>query len=363
MRTVNDDERWMARALRLASLSLGRTWPNPGVGCVIARAGILLGEGRHQRCGDVHAEIAALADCRQRGNDPTGATVYVSLAPCTRSGRQPPCAPGLIAAKVARVVAAIADPHQDTAAQSFAAAGIAYDVGCLAGAATHIHGGFLSLVRSGRPRFTGKWAMTLDGAIASDSGDSKWISDDEALALSRRRRRAFDAIVIGAHTLRRDDPRLLATHARRHGDDDGPVRVVVTTQGDLPPTAHLWSRAAPTWIIANTMRDDERVRLESAGCRITFGVDGPLAIAAHFSAQGCNEVLVEGGAQLHGVFLRAHLYDRLEIYIGGRTLGGGLPAAVGSGVDRIALGAEWRHEAPPRLLGATTLLRLRRHQA
>nr|MBA3686718.1 riboflavin biosynthesis protein RibD [Planctomycetota bacterium] len=168
------DAMHMRRALRLASLSLGMTWPNPGVGCVLVRDGRVIGEGRHRACGEQHAEVAAIADCRARGGDPAGATAYVTLAPCTRQGRQPPCVTALREARVARVVAAIADPVQDDARRLLAEAGIAYDVGCMRASAAALHGGFLSRVLDGRPRLTGKWAMTLDGAIAAAGGDAQW---------------------------------------------------------------------------------------------------------------------------------------------------------------------------------------------
>ncbi len=223
----------MTRSLALASLSLGRTWPNPGVGCVIVRDGQLLGQGRHETCGEAHAEVRAIEDCRRRGHATIGATAYVSLAPCTRFGRQPPCVNALIAARIARVVAATADPGQDDPALALAPLRIRYEVGCLAEGAQAIHGGFLTRLAKGRPRSTGKWAMSMDGFLAASGGASAWISSPEALAFSRRRRRAFDAILIGSGTARRDDPQLLASSVRRHGGDAGPLRVLVSREASL----------------------------------------------------------------------------------------------------------------------------------
>ena len=363
---ITTDQRFMRRALRLASLSLGMTWPNPGVGCVVVRDGLVIGSGRHRVCGDLHAETAALADCRARGHDPAGATAYVTLAPCTRQGRQPPCVDALRAARVARVVAAIADPLQDDAGAALAAAGIAYAVGVESAAALHLHGGFLSRLATQMPRFTGKWAMTLDGSIATAAGDSRWISSPEALALSRRRRRAFDAIVIGMGTARRDDPSLASTRPRRHGASDGPLRVVLGARADLDPGARLVTSAATQPVLAVCAEPPSAViarRLGAAGVDLAPLSDphDVLAVGRELGRRGLNEVLVEGGAHLHAVFLRAGLYQRLEIYLGASTLGGGLPAAAGVGAALIADGQRWENEEAPRQLGTTTLLRLRRH--
>lgn len=355
----------MRRALRLASLSLGMTWPNPGVGCVLVRDGRLLGEGRHRVCGDLHAETAALADCRARGHDPAGATAYVTLAPCTRHGRQPPCVDALRAARVARVVAAIADPMQDDPSPLLAAAGIACTVGVEEAAARHLHGGFLARLATGMPRFTGKWAMTLDGSIAAAGGDSRWISSPEALALSRRRRSAFDAILVGMGTARRDDPTLAASRPRRHGGSAGPLRVVVGARADLDPGSRLVAGAPDQPVLAICAEPPSAAiasRLGAAGVELAPLPDphDALAVARELGRRGLNEVLVEGGAHVHAAFLGAGLYARLEIYVAATTLGGGVPAAAGPGVPRIADGQRWEPEEPPRVLGTTTLLRLRR---
>lgn len=338
-----DDAAWMARALRLASLSLGQTWPNPGVGCVLVRDGVLIGEGRHRRCGGLHAETAALADCRARGGDPRGATAYVTLAPCTRQGRQPPCADALVAAGVSRVVAAIADPHQDDAAGRLAAAGIAYAVGCLAHLALHVHGGFLTRVRLGRPRITGKWARSRDGAFAVAPGLRTPISAPAAYALMRRRRRACDAVLIGAGTAAADDPALTTPRPRAHGDDAGPLRVVVARDGRVVG-GRLRDGSAPTLVV------------HASGVRPPAGIAGlavddphdPVAVAEALGGMGINELVVEGGAAVHAAW--APLYDRLEIYTGDLLLPGGLPApAFPPG--------EWVSEGGPALVDTTRIER------
>jgi diaminohydroxyphosphoribosylaminopyrimidine deaminase / 5-amino-6-(5-phosphoribosylamino)uracil reductase len=335
------DAAWMARALRLAARSLGETWPNPGVGCVIVRDGRLLAEGRHRRCGDLHAEaaaLAALADGAARG-----ATVYVTLAPCTRHGRQPPCVAAVQRAGVARVVAAIADPNQDDAARLLSEAGIAYDVGCLRPLAQHLHGGFLTRIRLGRPRLTGKWAQSRDGAIAAAPGVRSAVSCPLAYALMRRRRRACDAVVIGAGTAAADDPALTAPRPRRHGDDPGPLRIVLAADGRLPGR-RLHDAAAPTLVV------------HGPGAAPPAGIAGlavadphdPAQVAAALGRLGLNEVIVEGGARVHAAWMP--LYDRLEIYTGPLDLPGGVPAPP---CPRDG----WLREGGPQRVGATLISR------
>jgi diaminohydroxyphosphoribosylaminopyrimidine deaminase/5-amino-6-(5-phosphoribosylamino)uracil reductase len=331
----------MARALRLASLSLGMTWPNPGVGCVLVRDGRLLAQGRHRICGGLHAETDALA----RAGGARSATAYLTLAPCTRQGRQPPCVEALIAAGVSRVVAALADPHQDEAGARLAAAGIAYEVGCLGSLARHVHGGFLTRVIQGRPRLTGKWAQSADGFIAAAPLTRTAISCPIAYALMRRRRRAFDAVLIGAGTAEADDPALTTARPRRHGDESGPLRIVVARDARMP-SARLRDGAAPTLVV------------HQRGAQPPTGVPGlavedphdPAQVAAALGRLGLNEVVVEGGAQIHAAWLS--FYDRLEVYLGRGSLGGGVPAPL-----TLPPGPEWASEGSPALVGATRLMR------
>lgn len=341
----------MARALRLASLSLGMTWPNPGVGCILVRDGLVLGEGRHRRCGELHGETSALADCRARGNDPAGATAYVTLAPCTRQGRQPPCVQALIAARVARVVAAVADPHQDDAGAILRAAGIAYDSGCLEGLAVDVHGGFLMRIRRGRPRLTGKWAMSRDGFIAPPDRRRIAISSPEAMAWMRRRRRAFDAVLVGAGTVRHDDPELLCPQARDHGGEPGPLRIVVSAGASLDPAGRLAldAQRVPVLVVHDVRAGRARLEaLRARGVRLLAVADAhdAGAVAQALGVLGLNEVLVEGGAAVHAAFLAAGLYDRLEVQVGEAALGSGLAAPDISG---------WRREGALRMIAGTRI--------
>ncbi|MHC5067684.1 MAG: bifunctional diaminohydroxyphosphoribosylaminopyrimidine deaminase/5-amino-6-(5-phosphoribosylamino)uracil reductase RibD [Planctomycetota bacterium] len=352
------DRRWMRRALREAACALGATAPNPGVGCVIVADDELLGAGHHRVCGGPHGEVAALADCAARGHDPAGATAYVTLAPCTRHGRTPPCVDALIAAKVARVVAALADPVQDLAGKRLAAAGIAYDVGCEAAAAVAMHGGFLSRVTRRRPRVTGKLALTLDGFIACADGHSAWITSAPARAYSRRRRQRFDAILVGGATVAADDPQLLSS--RPH--DRSPLRVVVSAAAAVALSSRLLAslEQAPLLVVHGQEADVRALSAAGVDCVAMADPHDVMALLAVLAERGVNDLLVEGGAIVHGAFLAAGAYDRLEVYQGGRTLGAGRAAAIGPGVARVDLGAAWQPESAPRLLADTVYSTWRR---
>ena len=361
------DQGAMRRALALAARALGTTWPNPGVGCILVRDGRVIGAGATAPWSSInpqeHAEAGALRHARALGHDPVGATAYVTLAPCTRRSRPDltACADHLIAARIARVVVAVADPHQLDSPERFAQAGIPWESGVGEAEARQIHGGFLTRMTLGRPRFTGKWAATLDGFLATVTGHSGWISSPEALALSRRRRRAFDAILVGSGTATQDDPQLLASR-RRPGERPGPLRIVVSAGGRLPLESRLLATlaSAPLLLMHGPGMDPiHRRELAARGVdlREVANPHDPRQIAAALGEMGLNEILVEGGSRVHAAFLAAGLYDRLEIYHGARTLGGGLAIAAGPGAPRIPDGQGWRVEVPPRLLGDTVLLR------
>lgn len=360
-----DDRRWMLRALRLASLAAGTTWPNPGVGCVIVRDGAVLGEGFTAAFvaekSREHGEAAALRQCRERALTVTGATAYVTLAPCTKrsAAAGEACSLALRTAGVARVVIAVADPNQSDSVEHLTAHGVQVDTGVCAAEAEHLHGGFLSRITAKRPRFTGKWAMTLDGCLAAHTGASGWISSPEALALSRRRRRAFDAILIGGGTAKADDPQLLASRPRTRNAMSGPLRIVVSSGADLSDESRLLHSLdqAPLLVVHGVGADPSRLRTWGAEAQALDDPHDANQLARMLGGWGLNDVLVEGGAAIHGAFLRAGLYDRLEVYQGATTLGGGLPIARGTGVPAIPDGQHWHPETAPRLLGTTILTR------
>ena len=248
----------MRAALALARRSLGRTWPNPAVGCVIVKDGRIVARGRTQDGGRPHAEVDAL---NKAGDSARGATVYVTLEPCSHFGKSPPCADALVRAGVARVVSAMEDPNPSVNGQGHARlreAGIAVEVGEGAGEAAEINAGFLLRVSAGRPLFNLKLASSLDGRIATASGESKWITGEGARADGHRLRAIHDAILVGAGTVAADDPELTC---RLPGlGAYSPVRIVLDSKAGLAETSKLakTARQVPVWLLCTSAAEAGR---------------------------------------------------------------------------------------------------------
>ena len=351
----------MRAALALARRSLGRTWPNPAVGCVIVRGGHVLARARTRDGGRPHAEADAIAEAAKAGVSLEGATAYVTLEPCAHHGRTPPCADALVSARVVRVVSALEDPDPRVKGQGHArlkAAGITVEVGEGAADAAEINAGFLLRVRAGRPLFHLKMAGSLDGRIATASGESKWITGPAARQDGQRLRAIHDAILIGAATAAADDPDLTC---RLPGlGAYSPVRIVLDSQARLPPTSRLATsaRATPVWLVCT--RDalaDRRDRLAGLGVEIVeveVGTDGRIDVAAAaqaLGARGLTRVLIEGGGQVAASFLKAGLVDGISSYRAGVILGEDGRSAVG-GLEFARLGSAPRF----RLVSARQLL-------
>src|SRR5258708_4566157 len=235
---VDVDRDLMARALQLAERGMYTTTPNPRVGCVIARGAQVLGEGWHARCGEAHAEVRALADAGERGNDPRGATAYVTLEPCNHQGRTPPCTEALLAAGIGRVVAAMSDPNPQAAhgADRLRAAGITVDIGLCEAEARDLNPGWIKRLQTGRPWLRLKIAASLDGRTALQNGTSQWITGSAARADGHRWRARACAILTGIGTVRQDDPRLTVRDIETPRQ---PLKVVVDRRAELAPTARL----------------------------------------------------------------------------------------------------------------------------
>ncbi len=323
----SDDERHMRRALQLALRGQGRVEPNPMVGCVIVHAGRVIGEGYHRRFGAAHAEIDALQRCT---SSPRDATVYVTLEPCCHHGKTPPCTDALIAAGVARVVAPLADPNPDVQDKGFAqlrAAGIEVTVGVCASAARAVNAPFAKLVTRRRPWVILKWAQSLDGKIATHTGDSKWISDETCRAHAHKTRGRMDAIIVGVGTVLRDDPALTCRIERPRRVA---TRIVLDTRLRTPPTCSLvqTAREVPTWIFCGQRVQQRRVRpLEAAGCVIQrvpttrWGLSLP-AVLAQLGRREMTNVLVEGGGRVLGRFFDQKLADEFHVYVAPLLIGG-----------------------------------------
>jgi diaminohydroxyphosphoribosylaminopyrimidine deaminase/5-amino-6-(5-phosphoribosylamino)uracil reductase len=332
----------MRAALALAARGLGRTWPNPAVGCVLVREGTVVGRGWTQPGGRPHAETEALG---RAGEAARGATAYVSLEPCAHTGKTPPCADALIAAGIARAVAAVEDPDPRVSGRGLArlrAAGIAVMAGICGGEANELNAGFFTRVKLGRPLVSLKLATTLDGRIATRTGDSKWITGEAARRRAHLLRVTHDAVLVGTGTAVADDPELtcrlpgLAEHS--------PVRVVLDRALRLPDTAKLLmtAHAVPTWIVTAAGGDaTRRAALERAGVEI---IEVPMSsgqltlrdVLSALGSRGITRVLAEGGSALAASLLRADLVDRVCWFRAASVIGGdGLPAAQPFGVERL----------------------------
>jgi len=333
----------MRAALALARRSLGRTWPNPAVGCVIVKDGRVVGRGRTRDGGRPHAEADALAEA---GEAARGATVFVTLEPCSHFGKSPPCANALIRAGVARVVSALEDPDPRVKGQGHArlqAAGIVVDIGEGAAEAAEINAGFLLRVREGRPLFHLKVAASLDGRIATASGESKWITGEAARADGHRLRATHDAVLVGIGTVAADDPDLscrlpgLAAYS--------PVRVVFDSKARLSPSSRLaaTARSTPVWLVCTAAASSvAREALKACGVEVievASDRNGRVdvgAAARSLGERGLMRVLIEGGGELAAAFLRAGLIDCLSVYRAGLVLGAdGRSAVAALGLERL----------------------------
>jgi diaminohydroxyphosphoribosylaminopyrimidine deaminase/5-amino-6-(5-phosphoribosylamino)uracil reductase len=336
------DHRWMHRALDLAERGRGWVEPNPLVGAVVVHDGRLVGEGWHQRYGAAHAEVNALAAA---GDAARGGTLYVTLEPCCHHGKTPPCTDAVLGAGITRVVAALADPFPQVAGRGAAllrAAGVTVELGLGEAEARRQNSPYLKLLATGRPQVHLKWAMTLDGKIATHTGDSKWISNEQSRQRVHALRGRMDAVVTGISTVRADDPLLTA----RPPGPRTPLRIVLDSRGTLPLSSRLVRTAgeAPVLVVtAGPLPREREEELRGAGCEVYAAAAeggrpalGPLL--DELGRRRLTNILVEGGAAVHGSFLDTGAVDEVHVFIAPRLAGGaGAPTpAAGRGVDRIA---------------------------
>ncbi len=315
------DHAHMARALRLAERGLYTTTPNPRVGCVIVQGDQVVGEGWHEMAGAPHAEVHAL---REAGAAARGATVYVSLEPCSHHGRTPPCANALIDAGVARVVAALRDPNPQVSGRGLellTLAGVKVEVGLMEDQARELNFGFISRMTRGRPWLRLKTAASLDGKTALLNGESKWITGEAARADVQRWRARACAILTGVGTVLADDPRM---NVRDLGTPRQPLKVIVDSRLTTPATAQILASGA---LIACAAPDPvRRAALEAAGAEVLVLSDdtGQVDLAvlmAELARRGINEVHGEAGATLNGALLAAGLVDEWLAYFAPLVMG------------------------------------------
>lgn len=332
---MSTDARFMALALSLGRRGLGRVWPNPAVGCVIVQQGRIVGRGWTADGGRPHAETLALA---QAGADARGATAYVTMEPCAHHGQTPPCAEALIASGMARVVIATGDPDPRVAGRGITllrAAGITVDLGCLAAQARADHAGFLSRITLNRPFLTLKLALSLDGRIATATGESQWITGPDARRIVHLLRARHDAVLIGAGTARADNPLLTV---RGLGINRQPVRVVVSRGLNLPLDGALArsARDVPLWLCHGPNAETGPWTASGAACLACDPFDMAQVLAT-LAAKGITRVFCEGGGTMAASLLNAGLVDELVVFSAGLVIGAdGLSGIAGMGLDQLA---------------------------
>jgi diaminohydroxyphosphoribosylaminopyrimidine deaminase/5-amino-6-(5-phosphoribosylamino)uracil reductase len=335
------DRQHMLHALELAERGRGHVEPNPLVGAVVVQHGQVVGAGWHQKYGQAHAEVHALAEA---GEAARGATLYVTLEPCCHHGKTPPCTNAILRASVARVVAAMPDPFPQVSGKGLAllrAAGVAVAVGLGEAEARRLNAPYLKLLGTGKPYIHLKWAMTLDGKICTRTGDSKWISNRASRQIVHELRGRMDAVVVGLGTALADDPLLTAR-------PPGPrvaTRVVLDSQCRLPLTGQLvaTARQVPVLVAAAAgTAPERRLALEQAGVEVVElpAPDGRPEVAALLDGLGrrrMTNILVEGGSALHGSFADTGQVDEVHVFLAPLLAGGAGKSPVGGrGVELIA---------------------------
>ncbi len=317
------DHEYMARALALAARGLCSTDPNPRVGCVLVRDGLVVGEGFHAKAGSAHAEVQALLAA---GEQARGATAYVTLEPCSHHGRTGPCADALIAAGIARVVYASLDPNPQVSGAGAArlqAAGIRVDSGVLAVACEALNVGFFARHRRGLPWVRIKLAASLDGRTALANGKSQWITSEAARTDVHAWRARSSAILTGAGTLKKDDPRLTVRDESLPLLGRKPLRVVLDRALLVSPSARLFAEPGPVLIITESQNTVaiEAIRARGAEVMVFAAGSGLREVLQELARRECNEVWVEAGAKLAGLFLQMGLADELMVYLAPHLLG------------------------------------------
>lgn len=345
------DTRYMQEALNYGRYALGRTSPNPSVGAVIVDRDGIAGYGWTQAAGGSHAEIVALATAGSRAR---GATLYVTLEPCCHHGRTPPCTDAIIAAGIRRCIVGVEDPFPSMQGNGIAqlrAAGITVDVGLGAREALDLHAGFFQRTRTGRPLVRAKYAMTLDGKIATRTGDSRWITGQVARRHAHVLRDRADAVLVGAGTIRADNPALTTRLPDEFTGDGGahhPLRVVVDGRGSTPLSAAAFNPDLPgNTLIATTQAAPSAWMGELAHRGVEHIVCGAgpdvdlQRLLDKLGARGLNELLIEGGGRILGAFFDAGLVDRVTAFVAPVITGGADAPGPVAGQGCETLGTGW----------------------
>ncbi len=350
-----EDEKFMQSALKTAERGIGSVEPNPAVGCVIVKAGQVIGVGHHQKFGGPHAEINALDDCRKLGVRPEGATMYVTLEPCCHVGKTGPCTDAIIAAKVSRVVVALQDPSPHAAGKGIEQlrnAGIEVEVGVCQEPARRLNAPFFKHVTTGRCWVILKWAQTLDGmlAYAGRSRPRRWISNELSRKDAHKLRRRAGAVVVGIETVLADDPLLLP----QPGEDKKPIRVVLDNRLRVPLKAQLVKTAGASPVLIYTRPLTHKTQTKLAAEMTQAGVE----VLAHdyqkgqsslpgllqtLSARGVQQVLVEGGPTVLASFLKEGLADEICVYVAPKILAARGKACMGDALASLRQAVDLQH--------------------
>ena len=337
---VNEDARFMWRALELAEKALPLCHPNPAVGAVIVRDGRILGEGFTQKAGGNHAEIEALKDARHKGQDVRGATAYVTLEPCSHFGRTPPCADRLVREGLARVVAAMADPNPSVDGRGFAVlreAGVEVETGVLEDRARYLNRAFCRKMTTNRPWVMLKTGMSLDAKTALSDGTSRWITSEESRCDARRLRASCGAILTGSGTVLADNPRMTAR--LQDVSSHEPLRIVLDTNMRVDPQAKVFEGGNAIWCVHEARRE-VKAAMEKRGVQVwelplaKAGLDLE-ALMKRLSSLPLNSVMLEAGAVLSGAFLASGLVDEIVAYVAPVVLGPGRPAFDVPALERL----------------------------
>jgi diaminohydroxyphosphoribosylaminopyrimidine deaminase/5-amino-6-(5-phosphoribosylamino)uracil reductase len=339
-----DDQKFMLAALELARSGLGTTSPNPMVGAVVVKDGKIIGRGYHEAPGKAHAEVNAIDDAGEAARD---ATLYVTLEPCNHTGRTPPCTQKILAAGIRRLVVAMRDPNPHVKGggnETLERRGVAVVSGVCEDLARKLNEAYIKFVQTQEPFVTVKCAATLDGRLATRTGDSKWISGPASRAFVHQLRHAVDAIMVGVETVKRDDPALTTRMRGKIGKD--PRRIILDSRLSIPEDAKILSLDSPadTVIVSGeSIPEDKRARIEGPGVKVVpfqineRGVD-LAALVRELGKWGVMHLLIEGGAGVIASAFSARVVDKFLIFLAPKILGGddGVPVCRGPGPERMS---------------------------
>ncbi|MDY3117940.1 MAG: bifunctional diaminohydroxyphosphoribosylaminopyrimidine deaminase/5-amino-6-(5-phosphoribosylamino)uracil reductase RibD [Peptoniphilus sp.] len=330
------DEQYMSRALALARKGRGRTKTNPMVGAVLVKEGRIIAEGYHHGFGMDHAEV----DCLKRVEEsPEGGTLYVTLEPCSHYGKTPPCVMAIEKAKIARVVVGTLDPNPKVSGRGIGtlqAAGIQVDVGIMEEACKELNRAFFTGILTQTPYVICKFAATVDGKIATDTGESRWITSEEARNDGHKLRGMVDGILVGTNTVLKDNPRL----SNRSGEGGNPTRIILDRRGAIPLDAHVFDGTQPTVVYTVHMDDASQRTLRNRGVVVEVvrekkgKLDLPLILEDVYK-KDMGRILVEGGGRIHGSFIDEDLVDEFALYMAPTLLGGGKDGVYGRAVASL----------------------------